>query len=200
MSMFDDITCKKELPLNEELKTLPIKWEEVGFQTKDLENCLLHYTISEDGRLLDHIMEREYVYYTEEEKKQKGRNRWDLYKDVKITNEYDKEIHHHGIINFYTNVDYTDEEEYWVEFNAYFIYGKLDRIELFKCEKQKSRTIYHKEWEEKRKIEEQKLWNRTKKVLRYIGWGWFWNKMSRYCYKLSNLFSKIQMLIIRHLM
>jgi hypothetical protein len=200
MGMFDDIICKKELPLNEELKTLPIKWEEVGFQTKDLENCLLHYAISVDGCLLEHVVEQEYVYYTEEERKQKGRNRWDLYKDVKITNEYDKEILHHGVVNFYTSVDYTDEEEFWVEFNAYFIYGKLDRIELFKCDKQKSRTVYHKEWEEKRKIEEQKLWNRTKKVLRYIGWGWFWNKMSRYCYKLSNLFSKIQMLIIKNLL
>ena len=198
--MFDDITCKKELPLNEELKTLPIKWEEVGFQTKDLENCLLHYTISEDGRLLEHVVEQEYVHYTEEEKKRKDRKPWDLYKDVTIKKKYDKEVDHHGVVNFYTNVDYTDEEEFWVEFNAYFVYGKLDKIELFKCEKNKSQTVYHKEWEEKRKIEEQKLWNRTKKILRYIGWGWFWNKMSRYCYKLSQVFSGIQTLIIRNLL
>jgi len=198
--MFDDIKCKRELPLNDELKSLPIKWEDVGFQTKDLENCLLHYTISEDGKLLEHIEEREYVHYTEEERKQKGRNRWDLYKDVKITNEYDKEIQHHGVVNFYTSVDYTDEEEYWVEFNAYFIYGKLDRIELFDYNKQKSRIVYNKEWEEKRKIEEKKLWNRTKKILRYIGWRWFWNKMSRYCYKISHIFSKIQTFIIRNLL
>ena len=198
--MFDDIKCKRELPLNDELKSLPIKWEDVGFQTKDLENCLLHYTISEDGKLLEHIEEREYVHYTEEEKKQKGRNRWDFYKDVKITNEYDKEIHHHGIINFYTNVDYTDEEEYWVEFNAFFIYGKLDRIELFKCEKQKSRAVYHKEWDEKRKIEDKMIWNRIKKVLHYIGWRWFWNKMSRYCYNASRMFSSLQMLIIKYLL
>jgi len=200
MGMFDDIKCKKELPLNEKLKTLPIKWEEVDFQTKDLENCLLHYTISEDGRLLEHVVEQEYVHYTEEERKKKGRRSWDLYKDVIIKNEYDKEVQHHGVVNFYTSVDYTDEEEFWVEFNAYFIYGKLDRIELFKCEKQKSRTVYHKEWEEKRKTEEQKLWNRTKKILRYIGWGWFWNKMSRYCYKISNVFSRIQTLINRNLL
>ena len=200
MSMFDDITCKKELPLNEELKTLTIKWDEVGFQTKDLENCLLHYTISEDGRLLEHVEEREYVHYTKEEKKQKNRKPWDFYKDVIIKNEYDKEIQHHGVVNFYTSVDYTDEEEFWVEFNAYFVYGKLDRIELFKCEKQKSRIVYHKEWEEKKKIEEQKLWNRIKKILRYIGWRWFWNKMSRYSYKISRLFGSIQFLIIKHLL
>ena len=199
MGMFDDITCKKELPLNEELKTLSIKWEEVGFQTKDLENCLLHYTISEDGRLLEHVVEQEYVHYTEEERKQKGRRPWDLYKEVIIKNEYDKEVHHHGVVNFYTGVDYTDEEEFWVEFNAYFIYGKLDRIELFKCEKQKSRTVYHKEWEEQRRIEDSKLWNRVKRLLRYVGWRWFWHKMSRCCYSASSLFASIQTFIIRHL-
>jgi len=200
MGMFDSLHTKAELPLNEDLKHLPIKWDEIEFQTKDLENCLLHYTISEDGRLLEHVVEQEYVYYTEEEKKQKSRKPWDFYKDVIIKNEYDKEIPHHGVINFYTSVDYTDEEEFWVEFNAYFTHGKLDRMELLKCDKQKSRAVYHKEWEEKRKIEEQKFWNRTKKVLRYIGWRWFWNKMSRYCYKLSSMFSKIQMLIIRNLL
>ena len=198
--MFDSLYVKKDFPLNEELKTLPIKWEEIEFQTKDLENCLLHYTISEDGRLLEHITEREYVHYTEEEKKQKGRNRWDFYKDVKITNEYDKEIPHHGIINFYTSVEITDTEDAWVEFKAFFVYGKLDKIELLQYEKQPSRSIYNKEWEEKRKVEAKKLWNRTKKALYCIGWRWFWNKMSRYCYKLSSLFSKIQTLIIRHLM
>ena len=199
MGMFDDITCKKELPLNEELKTLSIKWEEVGFQTKDLENCLLHYTISEDGRLLEHVVEQEYVHYTEEERKQKGRKPWDLYKEVIIKNEYDKEVHHHGVVNFYTGVDYTDEEEFWVEFNAYFIYGKLDRIELLKCEKQKSRTVYHKEWEEQRRIEDSKLWNRVKRLLRYVGWRWFWHKMSRCCYSASSVFASIQTFIIRHL-
>jgi hypothetical protein len=198
MGMFDDIKCKKELPLSEELKTLQIKWDEVGFQTKDLENYLLHYTISEDGRLLENKQEREYTHYTEEERKQKGRKPWDLYKNVIIKNEYDEEVSHHGVINFYANVDYTDNEEFWVEFNAYFIYGKLDRIELFKCDKQKSRAVYHKEWEEKRKLEERKLWNRTKKFLNYFGWAKFWRKVSFLCYKTSQLFSNIQMFIVRY--
>ena len=198
--MFDSLHVKKDLPLNEELKALPINWEELEFQTKDLENGLLHYTISEDGRLLEHVVEQEYVHYTEEEKKSKDRRPWDLYKDVIIKNEYDKEVNHHGVIVFYTSVEITDTEDAWVEFKAFFVYGKLDKIELLQYEKQKSISIYNKEWEEKRKIEAKKLWNRTKKALYCIGWRWFWNKMSRYCYKLSRLFAKIQTLIIRHLM
>ena len=137
-------------------------------------------------------MEQEYVHYTEEEKKSKDRRPWDLYKDIIIKNEYDKEVNHHGIVNFYTSVEITDTEDAWVEFKAFFVYGKLDKIELLQYEKQPSRAIYNREWEEKRKLEAKKLWNRMKKILRYIGWRWFWNKMSRYSYKMSNIFSKIQ--------
>ena len=198
MGMFDDITCEAELPLNEELKALSIKWEDEGFQTKDLENCMLKYTISKDGRLLEHIVDREYIYYTEEERKHK-RNRWDLYKEVIIKGERDEEVNHHGVVNFYGDIDYTEEENFWVEFNAYFVYGKLDKIDLIKCEKQKSRTVYHKEWEEQRKFEDGKLWNRFKRALRYIGWRWFWHKMSKYSYSLSSTFASIQTFIIRHL-
>ena len=197
--MFDDIICEKELPLTEELKALPIKWGEVNFQTKDLDNCLIKYRIAENGVLLEHVVEREFVHYTEEEKKQKGRKPWDLYKDVIIKNEYTKEINHHGVINFYGDVSCNAEEDFWVEFNAYFVYGKLDKIELFKCEKQKSRTVYHQEWEEKRKLEEKKLKNRIKEILRRSGWSWLWRKVARVCYRISGVFSKLHMFIIRYL-
>ncbi len=59
--MFDSIRIKKELPLPEELKPLNIDWTEQEFQTKDLENCLLNYWISENGELFDHVVEREYI-------------------------------------------------------------------------------------------------------------------------------------------
>jgi hypothetical protein len=61
MGMFDSIRIKKELPLPEELKPLNIDWTEQEFQTKDLENCLLNYWISENGELFDHVVEREYI-------------------------------------------------------------------------------------------------------------------------------------------
>ena len=197
--MFDSIYVKRKLPLNKELKGLDIKWSELEFQTKDLDNYLGKYTITKTGKLVENIRELEYVHYTEEEKKSKNRRAWDLYKDVKNAKEYDKDVKHHGVIILYSSVDYTDEEEFWVEFKAFFTHGKLDKMELFKCERQKSRTIYHKEWEDKRKLEDKKIWNRTKRILRYIGWGWFWRKMSKYCYVFSNFFGKLQLFIIRNL-
>jgi len=200
MGMFDTIHVKRKLPLNKELSGLDIKWSELEFQTKDLDNSLANYTITKTGKLVENVREFEYVHYTEEEKKSKDRKPWDLFKAVKTTKEYDQDVKHHGVIIFYTSVDYTDEEEFWVEFKASFTHGKLDKMELFKFEKQKSRKVYHRECDEKRKLEEQKLWNRTKRILRYIGWRWFWNKMSRSCYNLSRMFGKLQFLIIRHLM
>ena len=56
MGMFSYIKCKKELPLTDELKNLSVKWGEVQYQTKDLDNCLETYIISEDGELLEEVI------------------------------------------------------------------------------------------------------------------------------------------------
>jgi hypothetical protein len=82
MGMFDQLKCEKELPLNDELKSLNVKWNEVIFQTKDLDNCLSNYRITTDGELVEDVVEKEYTYYTEEERKKlKG---WHFIKDEKI--------------------------------------------------------------------------------------------------------------------
>jgi hypothetical protein len=198
MGMFDNIKCKKELPLNEELKSLQLDWKEVEFQTKDLENCLCEYFLTEDGKLLERIEEKEYIPYSESEKKDKGTRPWDLWKDVIVKNVREEEINHHGAINFYTTLDYTEKEDIWVEFKAYFIYGKLDKIELFEYKKYQSRVISNEKWKEKMSLEEAKFWNRTKKVLRFVGWKWFWKKTSNLFYNLSKICSDIQYFIIRH--
>ena len=193
--MFDEIICKKELPLTEELKNLPIKWNEETFQTKDLDNCLLQYIISEDGELLEEIVEREYIYYTEEEEKQK-RNKWDLYKDVVEKNRYTKKIEFHGKLTFYEMVEFSDTEDIWVDFDAYFSYGKLDKLELARTEKHESRKIQmDKFWEEEKK----KTNSFLHKLKKYLGWFWFWNKVSKTCYKISRMFSDIQTFINRNI-
>lgn len=200
MGMFDTIFCKKELPLNKELKALSVKWDEFPFQTKDLDNSLSEYRITEEGILVEKVIEGEYIPLTEEELKSKTRRPWEHYKDFVVTNEYDKKIEHHGIVNFYSDVDYTDEEDYWVEFNAYFIYGKLDRIELKECRKTKSQAVSYKEWEAKHAEELKKPWNKIKKALNYIGWLWFWRNIEFICHRLSLFFSNARMFIIRKML
>jgi hypothetical protein len=130
MGMFDDITCKVKLPLTEELEKLNIAWEEENFQTKSLECYLQHYIIASDGQLLEEVVVREYVEYTKEELDSPDRKPWNMFKNIIEKERYLKAVDFHGIVNFYTSLEYTIDADMWVEFNAYFIYGKLDKIEL----------------------------------------------------------------------
>ena len=198
MGMFDYINCKYPLPVPRELLDLNVDWSSKEFQTKDLENYLGNYVISEDGQLLEHIEEKEYIPYTEEERKAKGAKSWDFWKDVVTKNVYDKKIEHHGTINFYTDVSITDEEDAFVDFRAYFIYGKLDKIDFINMQKTKSSSVRMHEWDKKREEEKSKLWFKTKSVLSYLGWKWFWKKVANVSYKISRMFSSIQYFITRY--
>jgi hypothetical protein len=130
MGMFDYIICKAALPIPEELANLGIDRAKDRFQTKSLDSTMTTYRITEDGMLLEEVVEEEYVLYTEEELELERPKPWSVVKDVIIKNRYDKPLDYHGVIVFYTNVEYTEEEDMWLEFSAYLIYGKLDKIEL----------------------------------------------------------------------
>ena len=192
--MFDSIKCEKELPLNDELKTLDVKWKEVNFQTKDLDNCLSNYRITKDGELVEDVVEKEYTYYTEEERKKlKG---FYFVKDEKIIKEYSKKVEYHGTIRFYELFDLNEQEDIWAEFDAHFVYGKLDKIELAKTEKQECRKIKFSQWEE----EYQKKINSFKyKLKKHSGYFWLLNRSSRICYKISNFFSRLNTFCIRNM-
>ena len=195
--MFSYIKCKKELPLTDELKGLSVKWEEAQFQTKDLDNCLETYIISEDGELLEEVIEYEYTYYTEEEKKQKDHKPWNIVKDQKIIKQETKKVDFHGKITFYETLDFSDEEDIWVDFDAYFVYGKLDKLELAKVEKYKNR-----------KREADEYWNNynnkknsfSYKLKKYFGWFWVWKKIEKICYSLSKFLDSIRYYIIRDIL
>jgi hypothetical protein len=196
MGMYDDLIIKKEIPLPVELKSLNIDWKNHKFQTKDLDNCLLEYFINEEGFLFEHVVEREYIAYTKEERKSRKIKPWDLWKEVIEKETYDKKIEdYHGKILFYTYDKYDENNDFWLEFNAYFIYGKLDKIELKQFKKEKSRTISNQQFINEYKKQQKQPWNLFKKYASYIGWSWFWRKLSNTFYKLSVLSSKIQTFI-----
>jgi hypothetical protein len=197
MGMFSYIKCKKELPLTDELKGLSVKWNETQFQTKDLDNCLETYTISEDGELLEEVIEYEYTYYTEEEKKQKDHKSWSIVKDQKIVKQETKKVDFHGKITFYETFDLNDKESIWVDFNAYFVYGKLDKLELAKVEKYENRKIKMDEfW----KTYESKKNSFSYKLRKYSGWFWLWKKIEKGCYSMSHFFDTIRYFIIRNIL
>jgi hypothetical protein len=109
-----------------------------------------------------------------------------------VKNRYMKPIAHHGVINFYNSLKYTATQDIWAEFNAYFIYGKLDKIELSKVDLHNSQEIKIQLWHEAQAAKEKLLWNRVKKYLNYIGWRWFWKRIADCCHKGQNLLSKLQ--------
>jgi hypothetical protein len=196
MGMFSYIKCKRELPLTDELKNLSVKWDETQFQTKDLDNCLETYIISEDGELLEEVIKYEYTYYTEEEKKHKDHKPWNIVKDQKVVKQETKKVDFHGKIVFYETLDLNDEESIWVDFDAYFIYGKLDKLELVKVEKYENRKIKMNEYWE---TYESKQNSFSYKLKKYSGWFWFWKKVGILCYEISSFFSKINYFIIRNI-
>lgn len=199
--MYDNIRCEYPLPLTDEIKALSSNWAEISsFQTKDLDNSLSFYRITEDGFLLEEIVEKEYVEYTAEELKTIKPKPWSVFKEINIKNKYDKKIEHHGVVNFYEVFPYTEDEDYWVEFNAYFIYGKIDRIELFKAEKHTSQKKHNLKWEEHYRLEQAKPWNKFKNTVRPLGWSMFWRFVAKCCHRTSELFAKLQYAIIRKML
>ena len=200
MGMFDTILCKRELPLSELLQELKQDWSNTDFQTKDLECAMSLYVITEEGELHEEIIERDYIRYTEEELELLTPKPWNPYKEVVVKNRYMKPIAHHGVINFYNSLKYTATQDIWAEFNAYFIYGKLDKIELSKVDLHNSQEIKIQLWHEAQAAKEKLLWNRVKKYLNYIGWRWFWKRIADCCHKGQNLLSKLQWAIYGKLM
>ena len=196
--MYDTIFCKKELPLTDELKSLNIKWNDISYQTKSLENCLLEYTITKDGKLTETVIEREYVYWTDEEKKTIKPKPWQIFKEVKETST--KEVvldDFHGKLDFYAFESLSEEEDIWVDFTAFFSYGNLDKIVLVEVKRDKTRIINNQKWFKEREILEQSFIYRLKKA---TGWFAFWRMMSKLCSQTSHFLSKINALIIRDLL
>lgn len=194
--MFDSITVKQNLSMPEEIKNLK-DWKNYTFQTKDLDKCLLDYWISEEGELFEHVVEREYIPYTEEERKKlKG---WNLWKDVIEKGSRDEKINYHGTLKFYTFDELDEDTDFWVEFKVYFVYGKVDKIEFVEFKLDKDRKINNKKWEEEYKKKNKHPWNVFKHYASYLGWRWFWRKVSNLLYKLSNAISRLQIFVNRYI-
>lgn len=201
MGMYDSIKFKKPLPLPKELEGLDINWLDHSFQTKDLDNCLSEYFISSDGFLYEHIIEREYIPFTEEEKKDKQIKPWNLWKDVVEKNSFDKKIETiHGKIRFYTYENFDEKHDFWVEFDAYFIYGKFDKVELVEFKKETSRAISNQKFIEEMREKQKRPWPVFKRWASLLGWRYFWRATSNGLYKLSRLCSQAQHFILKHLL
>lgn len=112
--MFDTIFVKADLPLTDELASLDVKWNERDYQTKSLENCMSTYEITKDGDL---------VTYN------------DAWWDDNSLKRDPMKVPCHGRILFYDYIEDVAGHDWFVDFIAYFTYGKLDKIELENVDK-----------------------------------------------------------------
>lgn len=196
--MFDEIYVKQNLPIPKELENLNIDWKNYKFQTKDLENCMEEYFIDENGELFLVEIEREYIEYTEEEKKKKINKFFPFWKDVIEKSRTNKKVDFHGKIRFYTYEELNDELDFSIDFDAYFVYGKLDKIEMVEYKTYPSRKIGLEDWKNEMKRKQNCPIFKIKKFLsKYTGWNWIWRKVSDSLYYISRFFSKCQHFILR---
>jgi hypothetical protein len=199
MGMYDEIYVKQDLPLPEEIKNL-FDWKNYRFQTKDLDNCLGEYIINEYNELVEVITEREYIPYTEKEKKELKPKPWSIWKEVIEKEKTYKNINYHGIIKFYTFDSLNEDNNFWVDFQAYFVYGKLDKIELLEfkidSEGKKRNKEFFKEMERRKK----EPWNLFKTYASYLGWSWFWRKLNKCLFKVSSFIDGVRTFIFRYML
>ena len=133
MGMFDEIVCKRKLPLTKEIKKAfpDTVWSEEKFQTKDLDNTMTTYLIKGTSLYWDHT-EGEYVRTISEEEEAKTRKQkkfcWP-YKFVESGRKTEK-TNHHGTINFYLYERDKDGNTWDIEFDAIFNSGKLKSLSL----------------------------------------------------------------------
>jgi hypothetical protein len=131
MGMFDTIKCYYPLP-DERL-------QKEEFQTKDLENLLNDYTITEDGLLIHHV--KEYELVPEEERPYYGTKEWDKNPIVQVLGMfkskfiYDEHVNYNGDLIFYT---FNHKTSNLTEYKASFVDGVLIKLEKFENDQRKS--------------------------------------------------------------
>jgi hypothetical protein len=114
MGMFDDITCLAALPDE------PVN--DRNFQTKDLENLLDHYTITEDGKLLVDVFKL-HVRTDAEKERYKQETGYKFAPPFRREEKGRVEIDYHGRIVFYGG-------DPWREYEAKFTDGRLVEIRV----------------------------------------------------------------------
>jgi hypothetical protein len=196
MGMFDEILVKQELPIPEEIKNF-CDWKNHCFQTKDLDNTMSVYIINEYFELVEQRTEREYIPYTEEERKKLKVKTWNFWKEVIEGDTTYINTNYHGVLNFYAYEHLNDEEDFSIDFKAYFVYGKLDKIELLSFEKSQSYLISNEKIRQQIEKEKKKPWNKVKAFLYPLGWKWFWRKVERFIFAGEKALGTLRMFLIR---
>jgi len=184
MGMFDEIVVHRKLPLPKQLpdELRDVKWKEVVFQTKCLENCLTHYKIAVNGKLYAQKFDDEGNVFA-----------YNAFFDAKKKDAamFWKNMPPPASINFYTTFQ-EKEFDYWISFIAFFDQSssKLAEIRLDQFDKEDNAPRKEKQ---KRLDEKAAANNKFYKKFIYKIYNIFWKKPLRYLLaKASKAVSKIE--------
>jgi hypothetical protein len=210
MGMFDNIYIHKELPFNKKQKEIfsHIDWNDQPFQTKDLENGLLVYTLKKNGKLYTTKIEGDHVRtMTEaEEKKERKKNRWVWPYEFKETSRKEIIVNHTGNISFYDMLVDKNGNEWWVEFEAKIVDGSLKgKFQTIKCEINRTKQEIDEDeahWIKLAEDHNKKLSTKIRKFLNRITfsqWYSFWNGVSKLLRNTAQGLSSFGFWIIRNI-
>ena len=176
MGMFDYISVADKLPTNSEIDAVGLDLYKEPFQTKDLDNILSTYYI-QGGRL-----------FVEKYRSSTWVADADAFAGGYLDREepYQEEmVDFHGKINFYHFID-KDDKDHWVEYDAYFTHGKLDKVELvkYKADSNVERKQSLKEMFTKSE-ERSKIWYN-----KYIFYTKCWQKFRRFLFRALSLIER----------
>ena len=194
MGMFDEIVVHRKLPLPKKLpaELRHVKWKEVVFQTKCLENCLTNYKIAINGKLYAQKFDDEGSVFA-----------YNAFFDTKRkdTEMFWKKVPTPASINFYTTFQ-EEKFDYWVSFTAFFDQSsKLTKITLDQLDTEDNTA---RKEQQKRFNEEAAANEKLYKKFIYKFYNIFWKKPLRYFFskvfkianKLPSAASKIERKIL----
>lgn len=181
MGMFDYISVADKLPTNAEIDAAGLDLYKEPFQTKDLDNILATYYIQSGKLFVEKFKVTEWV--DDPEAFAGG------YIDRK--EPYQEDMDYHGKINFYHIFD-KDDCDHWVEYDAYFTYGKLEKFELvkYKAESNLERKQDIQNWMKKALDRSNKWYN--KYIFHTKAWGSIRNFICRIIYSIERFLGYIR--------
>lgn len=169
MGMFDNVTCEYPLPMPEDLGELTQEQiQNANYQTKNLANGLSRYKIDKDGFLW-----REKVDGYHKEGDPKAKSMMDRLGEFVETSRTWRKEPITCTIDFYGFFADQEFNDYWVEYQACFVDGKLNQISVLKFEKEDNteRKARAEKWEKQLK-ERHEFLNKWYIKSWYAPWRW----------------------------
>lgn len=132
MGLYSNIKFIHELPMPADLGELkPENLQTASYQTKDLENSFDYYEVDKDGQLFREERETECV-----EGDPKAKSASDRFGYMKTIKSWMEKRSDTRTINFYELFqDDANQNDYWLEYLAEFVGGKLTTVRVLKFEK-----------------------------------------------------------------